>query len=96
MTFQYLLKKAGVALLMLALPAFFCEDSLAQIKVFERPQETDISKIGLYRDSETRLKISLNGEWEVSFNEGKTFQKVSVPLSYSFDEKAIFKRKFYS
>ena len=94
MTFQYLLKKAGVALLMLALPAFFCEDSFAQIKVFERTQETDISKIGLYRDSETRLKISLNGEWEVSFNEGKTFQKVSVPLSYSFDEKAIFKRKF--
>lgn len=94
MTLQYLLKKAGVALLMIALPAFFSANGFAQIKVFERTQETDISKIGLYRDSESRLKISLNGEWEVSFNLGKSFQKVSVPLSYSFDEKAIFRRKF--
>jgi hypothetical protein len=94
MTLQYLMKKAGVALMMLALPAFFCASAFAQIKVFERTQETDISKIGLYRDSESRLKISLNGEWEVSFNLGKSFQKVSVPLSYSFDENAIFRRKF--
>ena len=94
MTFQYLLKKAGVALLMLALPAFFCATSVAQIKVFERTQETDISNIGLYRESEKRLKISLNGEWEVSFNLGKSFQKVSVPLAYNFDEKAIFRRSF--
>lgn len=94
MGLQYLLKIAGVVMLMLAIPAFLFEDSVAQIRVYERSQETDISNIGLYRASPTRQKISLNGEWDVSFNEGKNFQKVSVPLSYNFEETALFRRKF--
>ncbi|MBX7042741.1 MAG: hypothetical protein K1X85_07545, partial [Ignavibacteria bacterium] len=79
MGLQYLLKIAGVVMLMLAIPAFLFEDSPAQIRVYERAQETDISNIGLYSASPTRQKISLNGVWEVSFNEGKGYQKVSVP-----------------
>lgn len=94
MTFQYLLKKAGVVMLMLAMPAFLCSPSEAQIKVFERTQETDISGIGLYRSSEKRTKISLNGTWNASFNEGKSFQQFSVPLAYDFREKAIFRKSF--
>ncbi len=94
MGLQYLLKIAGVVMLMLAIPAFLFEDSAAQIRVYERSQETDISYIGLYHASPTRQKISLNGEWDVSFNEGKSYQKVSVPLSYNFEETALFRRKF--
>jgi hypothetical protein len=88
------MKRAAIVLLMLAIPVFSCAVLQAQIKVFERIQDTDISGIGLYRDTDTREKISLNGTWEVSFNEGKSFQKVSVPMAYNFEEKAIFKRRF--
>lgn len=94
MGLQYLVKIAGFAMLLLAMPAFLCSEAGAQIRVFERIQDKDISGIGLYRASDTRQKISLNGDWEVSFNEGKSFQKVSVPLSYTFNETALFRRKF--
>ncbi len=92
MGLKYLLKCTGVVLLLLAMPVFLRPDAIAQIKVFERTQERPINDIGLFRESTTRKKISLNGQWEVSFNEGKTFQKMSVPLAYSFRGKALYKR----
>jgi len=65
----------------------------AQIKVFERPVETDISDVGLFFNSDTREKISLNGPWEASFNEGKSYSTFNVPLAYDFSGKAFFKKK---
>ncbi|MBK9334783.1 MAG: hypothetical protein IPM96_20885 [Ignavibacteria bacterium] len=64
----------------------------AQIKVFERPSETNLSDIGLFFESETRLKISLNGQWEASFNEGKSYQTFTVPLAYDFSGRSVFKK----
>jgi len=66
----------------------------AQIKVFERPSETNLSDIGLFFESETRLKISLNGQWEASFNEGKSYQTFTVPLAYDFSGRSVFKKSF--
>jgi len=66
----------------------------AQIKVFERPSETNLSDIGLFFESETRLKISLNGQWEASFNEGKSYQTFTVPLAYDFSGISVFKKSF--
>ncbi|MBS1518698.1 MAG: hypothetical protein JSS91_11480 [Bacteroidetes bacterium] len=66
----------------------------AQIKVYERPSDTDLSDKGLYFSSETRRKIMLNGQWEASFTEGKNFSSFIVPLAFDFSGNSIFRKKF--
>ncbi|MCB0721803.1 MAG: hypothetical protein KDC42_05825 [Ignavibacteriae bacterium] len=68
--------------------------SSSQIKIFERPPLLDITNPGLSMMSNTREKIDLNGEWELSFNEGSTFNKVSVPVVYEFEGNTLFRRGF--
>lgn len=73
---------------------FFTSETIySQIKVFERPTNGEQKNIGLYLESETRKKIDLNGQWEISFNEGKSFDKFTVPLAYDFNGSAILKKK---
>lgn len=66
----------------------------SQIKVFERPTNTEQTNTGLFFESETRRRIDLNGEWEISFNEGNSYEKFIIPLAYTFQGHAIFKKKF--
>lgn len=66
----------------------------SQIQVFERPTDSQLINTGLFFESPTRKKIDLNGQWDISFNLGKSFQKFIVPLAYNFEGSAIFKRKF--
>ncbi|MDQ3018994.1 MAG: hypothetical protein M3R36_00235 [Bacteroidota bacterium] len=75
----------------------FCFNSInskSQIKVFERPTNIEQKNAGLFIESDTRKRIDLNGQWEVSFTEGKGFEKFIVPLAYSFTGNSIFKKKF--
>ncbi|MBK8550166.1 MAG: hypothetical protein IPL53_03565 [Ignavibacteria bacterium] len=73
---------------------FFTSETIhSQIKVFERPTNGEQKDVGLYLESETRKKIDLNGQWEISFNEGKSFDKFIVPLAYDFNGSAILKKK---
>ncbi|MEO8209509.1 MAG: glycoside hydrolase family 2 TIM barrel-domain containing protein [bacterium] len=66
----------------------------SQIKVFERPTNIEQKNAGLFMESDTRKRIDLNGQWEVSFTEGKSFEKFIVPLAYNFTGNSIFKKKF--
>jgi hypothetical protein len=66
----------------------------SQIKVFERPAVKELTDAGLFFESDTRKKIDLNGQWDISFNEGLNFSKFIVPIAYDYQGKAIFKRKF--
>ena len=50
--------------------------------------------INLYSSTSTRKLISLNGEWNVSFNEGKTFNGLIIPCAYTEQGTVIFKKKF--
>ncbi len=49
---------------------------------------------GLFFESPTRRKLMLNGEWNVSFNNGGSFAKLIVPCSYDFSGTAFFNRNF--
>ncbi|MBP9096476.1 MAG: hypothetical protein KBG21_07685, partial [Ignavibacteria bacterium] len=49
---------------------------------------------GLFFESPTRRKMMLNGEWNVSFNNGGSFAKLIVPCSYDFSGTAFFNRNF--
>jgi beta-galactosidase len=49
---------------------------------------------GLFFESPTRRKLMLNGEWNVSFNNGGSFAKLIVPCSYDFSGTAFFNKNF--
>ena len=66
----------------------------SQIRVFERPDDKEQRNSGLFFESDTRKKINLNGEWEVSFNEGMNYSRFVVPLACDFEGNSLFKRKF--
>lgn len=66
----------------------------SQIKVYERPSDAELTNSGLFFESDTRKRIDLNGEWDVSFSEGMNFSKFIVPLAYDFEGNVIFKRGF--
>lgn len=69
-------------------------NSYSQVKIFERPPLLDKQNAGLSYESSTRQKLDLNGEWDLSFNNGETFSKVSVPIAYEFSGIALFKKQF--
>ncbi len=48
----------------------------------------------LYSPTSTRKIISLNGEWNVSFNEGKSFNALIIPCAYTEQGTVLFKKKF--
>ncbi|MEO6694880.1 MAG: glycoside hydrolase family 2 TIM barrel-domain containing protein [Ignavibacteria bacterium] len=73
-----------------------CNSGIAfsQIKVFERPTQANLKDIGLFFESETRSKIYLNGQWDISFNEGKNFSKFIVPIAFDHKGNSQFRHKF--
>lgn len=66
----------------------------SQIRVFERPTENVFSNPDIYPQSPTRKFISLNGQWDVSFNEARSFDKFIIPMAFDFNGKVIFKKNF--
>lgn len=66
---------------------------ISQIKIYERIEEEPDSIVAAKYKSETRRIIPLNGEWEVSF-EGHGFSKLYIPLSYTFNGIAVFRKSF--
>lgn len=70
----------------------------AQIKIYERATLSDsvssLNDNGLYFESATRKKLLLNGEWNVSFNNGGSFSKLIIPCSYDFSGTAFFNKNF--
>jgi len=78
--------------------------SFAQIKIYERtsqPVQQNDSIVrspfgdkGLYFETPTRRKMMLNGEWNVSFNNGGSYAKLIVPCSYDFSGSAFFDKSF--
>lgn len=69
----------------------FSQSAFSQVKVFERTDST-LKNTGLFMESSKRQRVDLNGEWDVSFNEGASFSKVSVPISYDYTGTAIFRK----
>ncbi|MBS1493786.1 MAG: hypothetical protein JST55_09755 [Bacteroidetes bacterium] len=53
-----------------------------------------LSDKGLFFESSTRRKLMLNGDWNVSFNNGGSFAKLIVPCSYDFSGTSFFNRNF--
>ncbi|CAN5485246.1 hypothetical protein BH10BAC5_BH10BAC5_24880 [soil metagenome] len=81
----------------------FCSKGYSQIKIYERPTLPDTNSStslnyqnsnDLYSTTSTRKLISLNGEWNVSFNDGKTFNSLIIPCSYTEEGFVQFKKKF--
>ncbi len=90
----YLRKKRYTVLLLLFIFLYFPEYTISQIKIFERPTNSEQKDIGLFPESVTRQKIDLNGQWEISFNEGTSYNKYIIPLAYDFKGTALFKKRF--
>jgi len=65
-----------------------------QIKVFERPTDSELRNTGLFFESDTRKRIDLNGQWDISFNEGTNFSKFIVPIAYDYIGNALFRNRF--
>ncbi len=66
----------------------------SQLIVYERPTNPDQINTGLFFESDTRKKVDLNGQWEISFNEGESYNKFIVPIAFDFEGTSIFKRQF--
>jgi beta-glucuronidase len=66
---------------------------IPQIKIYERIEKQSDSLLATKYKSETRKVIPLNGEWDVSFD-GYGFSKLYVPLSYTFNGNAAFRKSF--
>lgn len=81
--------------LLLFVFSFVYSNSECQIKVFEKPTDKYIPNSGLFFDSEKRTRVNLDGIWDISFDKGKNFNKLNVPLSYSYEGTVIFKRTFF-
>lgn len=93
MTISYFFKKICKIFIFAALLSLFPDFLFSQIRIFERPTNKELKNTGIFFESATRSKIDLNGEWEISFNEGKSFEKYIVPLAYDFKGQAIFRKK---
>jgi hypothetical protein len=72
---------------------FLTKGTYPQIRVFERQSIIDTVNKGLYWKSDKRIQIDLNGKWDVSFDNGKYFGTLLVPLAYIYDGYVDFKRK---
>ena len=68
--------------------------SFSQIRVYERPSDKLPENAGLFMDSPSREKIDLNGNWDISFNEGGSYSSFIVPIAYDYEGEVIFKRGF--
>ena len=89
----YRRKNIYSGILILIFLSFVPDILFSQIKVFERPSGENLNYAGLYPASDTRRKIDLNGQWEISFNEGKSYDKFIIPIAYDFIGSSIFRRK---
>lgn len=94
MIISYLRKTLFRILLPIILFTLFPAHLYPQIKVFERPGNIEKKDIGLYTESSTRKKIDLNGQWEISFNEGRSYEKFNIPAAYDFSGTALLRKKF--
>ncbi|MEO8664470.1 MAG: glycoside hydrolase family 2 TIM barrel-domain containing protein [Ignavibacteria bacterium] len=94
MSISYFCKERFGIVLLLFILIFNSGLLKSQIVVYERPTDPNLKNTGLFFESETRKKIDLNGQWEISFNEGKSYSRFIVPIAYDFDGTAIFKKKF--
>ena len=93
MSRYYLCKNIFIVLLTSFLFSFLPEKAISQIKVFERPTGKDLTDAGLFMESGTRRKIDLNGPWEISFNEGKSFDKYVIPIAFDFKGNSVFRKQ---
>lgn len=66
----------------------------SQIRVFERATDNIFSNPDIYPQSPTRKIISLNGQWDVSFNQAKSFDKFIIPMAFDFKGNVVFKKNF--
>ncbi|MFZ1081690.1 MAG: glycoside hydrolase family 2 TIM barrel-domain containing protein [Candidatus Kryptoniota bacterium] len=57
----------------------------------------ELSQYGLKYEqvTPTRGRINLNGEWQASIDEGKSWQSVTVPSIYDYDGQVIFERHVF-
>lgn len=82
-----------IVILLSVILSFISLKAFPQIKVFERPTGKDLADAGLFMGSDTRQKIDLNGQWEISFNEGKSFGNFIVPIAFDFKGNSIFRKR---
>ncbi|HCN37692.1 MAG TPA: hypothetical protein DIS94_08285, partial [Bacteroidetes bacterium] len=54
-------------------------NSYSQIKIFERNTSDTSKNKNLYNETLSRKIISLNGTWQLSFNEGVSFSDFVIP-----------------
>ncbi len=90
-----MLKKYNfLSLFLIIFLSFFVKETYSQIKVFERPLVKDTVNKGLFWESDKRIKIDLNGKWNVSFDDGLNYSNISVPSAYKYNGTALFKKDF--
>lgn len=93
----YFCKKINISVFPLLTLLFFLSNfqgAYSQIKVYERPTGEGQINTGLFFESDTRKRISLNGQWDISFNEGLSYDKFIIPIAYDFKGDALYKKKF--
>lgn len=81
-----------LVLLFLSL-SIFGSNSFAQIMVFERNNDGMNSNETIFK-SDTRIKIDLNGKWEVSFDNSDSYKTINVPFCTDFQKPYEIKREF--
>ena len=82
--------KISVLLLFIA----FFANAFGQINILERLPEKNAINPGLYNTSPKRVKIDLNGQWQLSLDEGKSFNGINIPASIIYRGSSVFKKNF--
>lgn len=86
--------KVASYLILLTFLFLLTDKTYSQVRIFERNTNDTIANKGLFLESSQRTFVNLNGQWELSFNEGHNFAKVIVPLAYNFSGVTVFKKRF--
>lgn len=81
-------------ILIFAVLFFTYTNCIPQINVYEKPIEKDIPYKGLLGKTKTRYILDLNGQWNLSINEGKNFSPINVPSTIDYKGKLLLKRHF--
>ncbi len=81
-------------ILILVLMVFSFTNCYTQITVYEKQTEKDIPYKGLVIKTKTRYFLDLNGQWNLSLNEGKNFTPINVPSAIEYKGNLMLKRYF--
>jgi len=91
--FQDLLHRTILKIYLLVFIVLIPISGFSQMRIFERISSNDIRNDETIYQSDTRIKINLNGNWKISFDEEK-YNDVKIPFAVDYKNTIYLKKQF--